>query len=141
MTLRGKMNSTSFLRDIRRSRFFRHGVVLGLVIGLPSGWMIKPAPPLKPVAPLRAAITLPVQVSRGFPQGDEVLFTVRVRNTTTRIFSNVEVACAFVDTTGAVLGSGSQAWSAVGPDQWVTGAVRASSLLGTTKAECQARGL
>lgn len=135
------MGLTSFFRDLRRSRFFRHGVVLGLVIGLPLGWAVKPAPKPKPAAPPSAAASLPVQVSRGFPQGEEVLFTVRVRNNTSRIFSNVEASCTFVDTTGAVLGSGSQAWSAVGPDQWVVGVVRASSLLGTTQAECQARGL
>ena len=135
------MSPTSFFRDIRRSRFFRHGVVLGLVIGLLVGWLVKPAPKLEPASPPRAAVTLPVKVSRGFPQGEEVLFTVQARNNTAQVFSNVEVTCAFVDTTGAVLGSGSQAWSAVAPDQWVTGSVRASALLGTTNAECQARGL
>jgi hypothetical protein len=133
------MSLLSFFRDIRRSRFFRHGLVLGLLIGAPLGWMIKPPPKIAKPAPVRAAVVLPVEVSRGFPQGEEIIFTVRVRNDTLRVFTGVEVSCAFVDTTGAVLGSGSQAWSAVGPDQAVVGTVRASSLLGTTKAECQAR--
>ncbi|WP_156390693.1 hypothetical protein [Caulobacter sp. Root487D2Y] len=134
------MSLQSFLRDIRRSRFFRHGLVLGLVIGAPFGWLAKPPPKIIKPTTVRAAVGLPVEVSRGFPQGEEIIFTVRVRNKTPRVFASVEASCAFVDVTGAVLGSGSQSWSAVGLDQTVVGTIRAPALLGTTKAECQARG-
>jgi len=134
------MSFKSFVRDVRRSRFFRHGVVLGLLVGVPMGWIVKPAPRTPPATVVRAAISLPIQVSRGFPSGEEVLFTVRVKNSTPRIFSNIEASCVFVDSTGSILGSGSQAWAAVGPNQSVSGVIRAPSLLGTVKAECEARG-
>ncbi len=133
-------SALKFFDGVRRSRYFRHGLILGLVVGLPVGWLAKPPPRLAKVQPPKAAVTLPVEVSRGFPRGEDLLFTVRVKNTSGRVLTGIEASCAIVDSTGALLGSGAQAWSAVGPDQTVVGVIRVSSLLGSNKADCQARG-
>lgn len=138
------MGLLAFFREVRRSRYFRHGVLLGALAGVaggvPLGWAIHvPRPSAAPVK-TRPAVSLPMEVGRGFPQGEEILFSVRVRNTTGEVFENLQVECAFVDSTGALLGAGGQSWSSVAPDQVVTGVIHASNLLGTTKAECQARG-
>ena len=136
----GLRSLINFLRDVQRSRYFRHGLVLGAVLGAIFGWCVKPAPRPQKVIAAQPAVSLPVQVSPGFPRGEEVLFTVRVVNETNRVLGNLEVTCAFVDTTGTILGSGAQSWAAVGVGQTLVGVVRAPALLGTTKAECQGRG-